>query len=279
MRDDDRRLDQLTEKVDQRYYGKHRGTVTQNADPDGRGRLRLHVPSVLGSAETGWAEPCVPMGGLAGQGMWFLPEVGAHVWVEFEEGLIDRPLWVGTHWPAGLRGPTEADGESEASTPPSVRMLQTPSGHRIVLDDTADAERVRVQHRSGAHFELAADGACTFATGVGPAMVLRTKDTTVELTDGGGTAIAFDASGLMLQDANGNRIVLGASGVTIEARAITLDAQAVALGGAGGQPVLRGASWQTLFASHVHPTPSGPSGPPASAGMAPQAVSLSVTTM
>ena len=47
-----------------RYYGKYRGFVTDNADPEQRGRLKVRVPSVLGDAETGWALPCLPFGGL-----------------------------------------------------------------------------------------------------------------------------------------------------------------------------------------------------------------------
>ncbi|MFN9212902.1 MAG: phage baseplate assembly protein V, partial [Betaproteobacteria bacterium] len=78
------------ERLDQLYFGKYRGTVVDNADPEQLGRLRLMVPSLFGGSAnpqptdpfvTDWAWPCVPFGGTAEQGFFFVPEVGAKVWV------------------------------------------------------------------------------------------------------------------------------------------------------------------------------------------------------
>ena len=82
----------LAERVEQRYYGKYRGFVVDNKDPAQLGRLRLRVPSVLGTdVVTGWASACVPFGGAADQGFLFIPDPGAGVWVEFEEGDLEFP--------------------------------------------------------------------------------------------------------------------------------------------------------------------------------------------
>lgn len=83
-----------------RFYGKYRGTVQNNVDPMLMGRLLVSVPSVLGSAGTGWAMPCVPFAG-PGVGLWFLPPNGADVWVEFEGGDPDYPIWCGGFWRLG----------------------------------------------------------------------------------------------------------------------------------------------------------------------------------
>jgi hypothetical protein len=73
----------LVEKAERRFYGKYRGTVVDNDDPSRLGRLKVSVPSVLGpNVVTGWATPCVPYGGAAGQGFLFVPQRGAGVWVE-----------------------------------------------------------------------------------------------------------------------------------------------------------------------------------------------------
>ena len=47
----------------QSFIGKYRGTVTQNVDPEMRGRLLLSVPGVASLLPTTWAEACVPLDG------------------------------------------------------------------------------------------------------------------------------------------------------------------------------------------------------------------------
>jgi uncharacterized protein involved in type VI secretion and phage assembly len=80
---------------ERRFHGKFRGRVTDNQDPLQIGRIRASVPDVLGDAASGWAMPCFP---FAGQGLGFfaLPDVGAGVWIEFEHGDPDFPIWAGS---------------------------------------------------------------------------------------------------------------------------------------------------------------------------------------
>src|SRR6476659_7140673 len=104
-------LVRLAEDAQQHYYGKYRGIVVDNADPRKSGRLQLLVPSVLGETTTGWAAPVLAFGGTADIGLFCIPEVDAAVWVEFEEGRIDLPLWTGTQWPAGATSGDTAVGE------------------------------------------------------------------------------------------------------------------------------------------------------------------------
>ena len=81
------------------YYGKYRGVVTQNADPDKRGRIKARVPAVLAEQESGWALPCVPYraGRLQQRD---IPPPGTPVWIEFEGGDLDQPIWSGRFWMA-----------------------------------------------------------------------------------------------------------------------------------------------------------------------------------
>ena len=94
------------------YFGKYKGYVRRNDDPERRGRVRCYCPQVMGLKDDsqhwlGWAEPCLPwMGGI--NTLDFGPpytkeqnggvEVG--VWIEFEGGQVDFPIWVGTWLPA-----------------------------------------------------------------------------------------------------------------------------------------------------------------------------------
>jgi hypothetical protein len=79
------------------YFGKYRGTVANNVDPMMMGRVQVSVPSVLGSGSLSWAMPCVPYAG-PGVGWFAIPPVDANVWVEFEGGDPDFPIWAGCFW-------------------------------------------------------------------------------------------------------------------------------------------------------------------------------------
>src|SRR6476660_9509682 len=77
------------------FLGKYRGSVVNNVDPYGKGRLMVRVPDVAGFFVTSWALPCVPMAGPQ-MGAYFVPPpIGSAVWVEFEQGNPDKPIWVG----------------------------------------------------------------------------------------------------------------------------------------------------------------------------------------
>ncbi|MEU9450677.1 phage baseplate assembly protein V [Streptomyces sp. NPDC048277] len=82
------------------FYGKYRGKVTGNADPRQLGRVEVGCPAVLGDSIRVWAMPCVPYAG-PGVGLFALPPVGADVWVEFEGGDPDYPIWAGCFWSTG----------------------------------------------------------------------------------------------------------------------------------------------------------------------------------
>jgi Type VI secretion system/phage-baseplate injector OB domain len=83
--------------VSKRLWGKYRGTVVDNQDVPPSGRLLVSVPGIV---ITNWAEPCVPLTDIA-MGTFMRPRIGANVWVEFERGDPDKPIWVGCWWGEG----------------------------------------------------------------------------------------------------------------------------------------------------------------------------------
>jgi uncharacterized protein involved in type VI secretion and phage assembly len=109
------RLQNIETWIRGHYFGKYRGTVVDNNDFTGRGRIQVNVPAVLGT-ENVWALPCVPYAG-PDVGLVCLPPTGAGVWVEFEAGDPSYPVWTGCFW---------ADGElpSEVVTA-DTRVLKT----------------------------------------------------------------------------------------------------------------------------------------------------------
>jgi uncharacterized protein involved in type VI secretion and phage assembly len=125
------------------FYGKYRGTVSDINDPLMKFRIRAKVPDVMGDLESGWAMPCLPFAG-DGMGFFALPKVGAGVWIEFEHGDPDYPIWAGCF----IGSLAEAPGDLLA--PPYKKvMLKTEGGHSIILDDTPGIGGITLQTSGG----------------------------------------------------------------------------------------------------------------------------------
>lgn len=116
------------------YYGKYRGTVLNNVDPEMRGRLMLTVPDVLGVIPSSWAEPCVPLAGPTGppMGVYLVPPIGAGVWVEFEHGDPSYPIWAGCRWGSQADIPSMAKAGNPAD--PNI-VIQSLLQHMIMVSD------------------------------------------------------------------------------------------------------------------------------------------------
>lgn len=114
-----------------KFYGKYRGMVLNNIDPLQMGRLMVQVPDVNSLAPGTWAMPCVPVAGIQ-NGMFALPIIGSGVWVEFEQGDPDHPIWVGCFWGSAAEIPALA-----LLTPPVLPAitLQTPLQNGITISD------------------------------------------------------------------------------------------------------------------------------------------------
>jgi uncharacterized protein involved in type VI secretion and phage assembly len=114
-----------------RFYGKYRGQVMINVDPNQLGRIIAQVPDVLGLTPSSWAMPCLPIAGKQ-MGTHMIPQVGAGVWIEFEQGDPDRPIWVGGYWGSAAEVPPLALAGNPAS--PSI-VLQTGLQNSLVISD------------------------------------------------------------------------------------------------------------------------------------------------
>jgi uncharacterized protein involved in type VI secretion and phage assembly len=118
------------------FLGKFRGIVARNNDDLGLGRLLVKVPDVLGNNASGWALPCLPYAGK-GVGLFLLPPVGASVWVEFEHGDPEYPVWCGCFW-----GSKEDVPANPAAA--NMKILQTESGS-ITIDDSAESITIQTK--------------------------------------------------------------------------------------------------------------------------------------
>jgi uncharacterized protein involved in type VI secretion and phage assembly len=128
--------DQLLEFIRSHYFGKYRGTVVDNQDSTGRGRLKVQVPAVLGGLSV-WAMPCVPYAG-DGVGFYSLPDAGAGVWVDFEAGDPSYPVWTGCFW-ADNELPDDNDAAIKTWKTNSIQLRMDDNADEIVLKNSSDA--------------------------------------------------------------------------------------------------------------------------------------------
>jgi len=112
----------------EKYFGKYRGKVANNIDPMQLGRVQVTAPSILGDGRLSWAMPCAPYAG-AQVGFFAIPPVNANIWVEFEGGNIDYPIWSGCFWGMGEFPLAAAPGAN-----PMIKVLKTESMALILSD-------------------------------------------------------------------------------------------------------------------------------------------------
>lgn len=279
----------LVQKVERRFYGKYRGAVVDNADPEHLGRLKLRVPSVLGDkVVTGWALPCVPYGGDANQGMLFIPEVGAGVWVEFEEGDLEFPIWVGTFWskPGGdselplSNKPENGSEEDGVQAPPTRKIIKTLAGHTIQLEDKQGDEMVMILEAKNKHVIVMNKDGITITAGIANSDGKKQQH-----------KVLLNSTGITITDGknSGNQISMVSSGITVQTSdttQIVLDSAGVKVGSSGAsQPFVLGTAFQTqvkaflaALSAHTHVGNLGAPTSPPTAPM-PLEVSLSLKHM
>ena len=169
-----------------KFYGKYRGTVVNNIDPEQRGRIQAIVPAVSNVIPTSWAMPCVPMAGKE-QGFFMVPQLGAGVWMEFEGGDPDKPIWVGGFWGTAIEVP------KLALLPPPI-----PPGQNIVLETTLQ------------NTLLLSDAAPTPLTG---GIILKSAT---------GAMIVVNDSGIYIQNGKGASITMIGPTVTVNNGALVV---------------------------------------------------------
>jgi hypothetical protein len=129
-----------------RHYGKYEGTVEENFDPMGRGRLLVKVPAIFHDG-TIWAEPCVPYAG-SGLGFFMMPPKKANVWVEFVEGRANRAVWSGCYWIDDRSAPV-----SVSPVAAYKKMIKT-DNCTLTMDDTPGLGGITIETSDGKKITL-----------------------------------------------------------------------------------------------------------------------------
>lgn len=152
------------------FYGKYRGVVTDNDDPNSLGRIRARVPEVYADEDSGWAMPSVPYAGN-GVGLFLIPPVDASVWIEFEHGDPDYPIWAGCFWATGEAPATPASADK--------KVLKTNAG-TITLDDTQGSMSITIETPDNLKIKMDSQG-IEFSNG---AQKVTISQSSVSVNDG-----------------------------------------------------------------------------------------------
>jgi hypothetical protein len=171
---------------ERKFYGKYRGTVVNNIDPLQIGRIQAIVPDVSNIMLSSWAMPCLPIAGKQ-EGMFCVPQIGSGVWIEFEQGDPDYPIWVGGFWGVAAEVP------ALALAPPAP-----PPGQNIVIQSTLQ------------NTLLISDAPPTPATG---GIILKSAT---------GAMIVVNDSGIYIQNGKGASIVMVGPTVTVNTGALVV---------------------------------------------------------
>lgn len=158
-----------------KYYGKYRGTVIQNVDPEQMGRIQAMVPDVSGLLPSSWAMPCVPIAGKS-SGTFVVPQIGAGVWIEFEQGDPDYPVWTGGFWGSAAEVPALALAGNPAS--PSIVLASGLQNIIAISDLPGPTGGIMLTSTTGAMI-VVNDIGITISNGKGASIVLTGPTVTI----------------------------------------------------------------------------------------------------
>jgi hypothetical protein len=239
-----------------KLYAKYSGEVTANdIDPDNTGIISVAVVSVFGVGVSVPARPCLPYG------HFFIPAVGTKVWVEFESGDPEYPIWVGVWYPKGTVPQTAA------ISPPDNRVIQTASGHTIEIMDKQGEEKITIKHKGNAFITLDKKGSVLIANQTGSYLQLDADAKTATFVEQHGNIITMGGDGVTITEKSGNTTIqMTDSACRVMGGSIILQAPSVSLtGDPAAEPTILGTTFGsafTPFALHTHATAVGPTGPP-----------------
>ena len=158
-----------------KFFGKYRGKVIGNIDPMQMGRLMVQVPDVSNVQPSTWALPSAPFTGMQ-SGFFAIPPIGASVWVEFEQGNSDYPIWSGCFWGSSSEVPPQA-----LAAPPGVQaiVVQSVGQNMLMISDVpGPTGGIQLKSASGAMISIN-DTGITITNGQGATITLTGPTVTI----------------------------------------------------------------------------------------------------
>jgi uncharacterized protein involved in type VI secretion and phage assembly len=240
----------------ERLFGKYRAIVSDNKDPQRRGRLQLIIPSVFGAEpHAEWVQGAFALGGHPQEAAFLIPAIDSHILVEFIEGDKNAPVWTASYFPQ----PTRADvavSEGFDLEQGQLQYLRTRSGIEVRLeDDGADHQMIVVTHPKGAELRVDAEGIVSLQDGKAAKITLDPVGDVASFTGYGDGALTMEKDKTVLQH--------GSVSVELAAGKVSINADSVMLGNGASSDIFDARQLAAAIDQHTHPVPSfGTSGPP-----------------
>jgi uncharacterized protein involved in type VI secretion and phage assembly len=208
-----------------RVFGVVAGVVSDNADPEKRGRVKIKLSWLLdGDGKeyvTGWARALAPGAGGPGRGLLLPFSVGDEVLVAFNFGNPADPYVLGGLWSKDTDQPPAYPFQNKAEVNLERRVLRSKSGHTVVLDDTKDEETITIVDAKGATRIVldAANGALSIAASAELTITVGSGDEQIGVTaKDGKVSVSCKEFELTAKQ----KYTLGAGATTIEGASGTL---------------------------------------------------------
>lgn len=208
-------------------YGPVLGLVTDNADPDSLGRIKVAINLYGDEIETDWI-PILTLYGTAECGAFMLPEVDDQVVVGFLGDSPNQPVVLGSIWSDSIKPPetgentgSDLNGDGENN----LKFIKSRSGQQIILDDKDGEEKIQI---------LSPDGTTRFEFLMGDELLNIETDKDMSLVAGGKLAIEAEegeltfAKGLKME-ADGLAVEAGKDITITASQSLTLEGSAVNL--------------------------------------------------
>lgn len=185
-----------------RWYGVYPALVSDIADPDGQGRVKITLPwspDTQGARYEAWARIATLMAGKQ-RGSWFIPDVNDEVLVAFESGDPRRPYVLGGLWNGSDDPPESMDGAGNNYK----KVIRSRNGVKCTLDDQDGQEKLILE------------------TPGGQKATLKDGPGSIEIVDSNGNSVKLEASGITVTASA--KVTVNASQVAISAGMVTVDA-------------------------------------------------------
>lgn len=275
-----------------RYYGLYSGRVIDNADPEGRGRVRALCPAIRVVEEDDvsddfWMLPSMPGLGVdpdTGQmtGVFHPPDVGTNIWVLFRHGNPEFPVYIGG-WVTKKNVSDTFDSEDALK-----KGIRTRTGHYIRMNDDENDLNLTIGRGDGSGSEtpmflsFTKEGHTILTNILGSVLYMNGEksETSLMTANDDGEVTSFLLLGddkVTLATKSGGAIGINGKDHTITGDNVTADcsktfnanAGTVRLAKGASEPAVRGNKFMqwSLIHQHTMPTPigtttTGPTPPP-----------------
>lgn len=219
--------------------------VTDNDDPDGRGRVKISFPTTSDDYVSGWART-VQAGAGGHRGWAVLPEIGDEVLVSFEHGRFDRPYVLGGLY-NGVDEPKHGWGEHVSGGEVVRRSFTSRTGMVVEFVEEAGEERLELSTNDAAQkvtlLQTGEMGIRIIAEG--PVAVIAKTDASIATESGTvtikGANVAIEATSAL--DLKGATVkVAGDASAELSAASLALKGSATAELSSSGATSVKGAT-------------------------------------